>query len=107
MNTSTYPTRLVHKIIRRVVFHEKAITDNICGSDPDMCEIPRSNSTWENDCRAEGDFIEILSIDETNGLVDIEYAIDYDESYEEAGDAWRFRYRTLIEAIYLKEELEK
>jgi len=106
MNTSTFTTRHLHLLLRRICWHEEAITANTCGHDSTMCEIPSTDFTWKNTSGL-GDFVKIKTVDEDNGILDIEWAVDYDESYEEAGDAWEFRYRTLIESSVVKNLLEQ
>ena len=103
MNTTNYPTKSIHSLLRKIIAHENSVTVNTCGFDSSLCEIPTTESTWENITAESGDFVKITSADEEKGVIDIEWAVDYDESYEEAGDAWRFTYRTLIESNDLKQ----
>lgn len=105
MNTTNYPTKSIHSLLRKIIAHENSITANICGFDSSLCEIPTTESTWKN-IEKEGDFVKVNSADEEKGVIDIEWDVDYDESYEEAGDAWRFTYRTLIESNDLKQLMD-
>jgi hypothetical protein len=105
MNTTNYRTRDIHSVLRKIAYHENAITLNTCGHDGTLCELPHYDTTWENTTQ-EGSFVKIISADDEKEVIDIEWAVDYEESYEEAGDAWEFRYRTLIESKDLKDLID-
>ena len=110
MNNTSFTTAGIHYVLKNIVFSEYAFTVNTCGHDGSLCEIPEINREyWHNVPSKDypyNNFVKIIDADEENGVVDIEWAIDYSESYEEAGDAWEFRYRTIIESADLKEAIK-
>lgn len=92
MNISTFTTKDLRYILITLVLEQRGVTENICGFDTTLCEVTEDSS----------DKIEITFADEENGLLDVQWSLHYGESYDEAGDAWTFRYQTIIETNIVK-----
>ena len=92
MNITTFTTKELRYILITLVLEERGVTENVCGFDTRLCEITE-------DCSGK---IEITFAEEENGLLDIQWSLHFNESYEEAGDAWTFKYQTIIETEIVK-----
>lgn len=97
MNTSTFTTNQLRNIVTGLVLDGRAVTENICGYDSTLCEVTENFSAE----------LEINSVDEDKGLLDIKWSLLFDESYEGAGDGWTFRYQTIVEIPVAKFYTEK
>lgn len=87
MNNTNIPTKILKEILPLIIFSEFGITVNTCGFDTEICEFTFDGS---------GE-IEIAETTEEKDIVDIKWHLHFNESYEEANDAWTFKYQTLVD----------
>lgn len=93
----TFTTNQLRNIVISLVIDGRGVTENICGFDSTLCEITENTSA----------VIEITFTEEDKGLLNVEWSLHFDESYEDAGDAWTFRYQTIVEIPVAKFYIEK
>jgi hypothetical protein len=90
MNTSTFTSAQLRQILPRMVAEGRGVTLNDCGYDSQLIEFSPDKE------------IEILSAEESNELVTVEFSQDFEDEL----DGWTWRYSTVQEVPLMKAYLE-